>query len=478
MDLLLNLLSALGIGVFCIIAWLCSENRRVVQWNVIIFGIGLQLLVGVVVFGGGSAFIAGINSVIDPILDASEAGAKFLFGGPNSLLATDPNMAAGPGPAARWIARAVGSGYVAVPGDRLGPDNLNPGFTYVLAFRALPQIIFFAALVGLLYRMNVIQPIVRVFAIIFQRTMKISGAESLSGAANIFVGIESAIAVKPFLPKMTRSELCAILTSCFGSIASSVLGLYAGFLRGSFPGIAGHLVSASILTIPACFVISKLLVPETGEPETMGSIPVDEVDENTKKPTYMDSLIVGALDGVKMAVGIAAVLIAILGVIALINAPFNQLSIWLGASGDDSLLGQFFAQPLRNLMGMVFLPLTFFTGVALDWQNLWTASLLIGQRLFETSIPPYLALNGLSQGGLISDRTLLIVSYVLCGFAHLASYGIFVGGLSSLVPERRSEISDLGFKALWGATLATLMTGAVAGLFFGLIGTPTSIIGG
>ncbi len=478
MNLALNLLSAIGIAVFCVIAWLGSENRRVVQWNVIIFGIGLQLLVGILVFGGGSTLIEGINNVINPILDASEAGAKFLFGGPNSLLATDPDPTVGPGPAARWIARAVGNGYVPVPGDRLGPDQLNPGFTYVLAFRALPQIIFFAALVGLLYRMNVIQPIVKVFAVVFQRTMKISGAESLSGAANIFVGIESAIAVKPFLPKMTRSEICAILTSCFGSIASSVLGLYAGFLRGSFPDIAGHLVSASILTIPACFVISKLLVPETGEPETMGHIPDEEADETEKKPSYMDSLIVGALDGVKMAMGIAAVLIAILGVIALINAPFNQLAIWLGASGEESLVGQFFAQPLRNLMGMLFLPLTFFTGVALDWQNLWAASLLIGQRLFETSIPPYLALNGLSMSGVISDRTLLIVSYVLCGFAHLASYGIFVGGLSSLVPERRSEISELGFKALWGATLATLMTGAVAGLFFGLLGDPTSIIGG
>lgn len=477
MDLLLNFISALGIAVFCFIAWLGSEDRRVVQWNVIIFGIGLQLLVGVVVFGGGSTFIAAANSVMDPILDASEAGARFLFGGPTSLLATDPNFTVGPGPAARWIARAVGNGYVAVPGDRLGPDNLNPGFTYILAFRALPQIIFFAALVGLLYRMNVIQPLIHIFAVIFQRTMKISGAESVSGAANIFLGIESAIAVKPFLPKMTRSELCAILTSCFGSIASSVLGLYAGFLRGSFPGIAGHLVSASILTIPACFVISKLLVPETGEPETMGGVPVEEVDESVKKPSYMDSLIVGALDGVKMAVGIAAVLIAILGVLELINAPFNQLSLWLGTS-DDSLLGEFFSAPIRNLMGMLFLPLTFFTGVALDWQNLWTASLLIGQRLFETSIPPYLALNGLSQGGVITDRTLLIVSYVLCGFAHLASYGIFVGGLSSLVPERRSEISDLGFKALWGATLATLMTGSFAGLFFGLLGNPASIIGG
>jgi CNT family concentrative nucleoside transporter len=371
----------------------------------------------------------------------------------------------------------VGDSFVAIPGDRLGPDSLNPGFTYVFAFRALPQIVFFAALVSLLYRLNVIQPLVRFFAVIFQNTMRISGAEALSGAANIFVGIESAIAVKPFLAKMTRSELCAILTSCFGSIASSVLGLYAGFLRGSFPDIAGHLVSASIMTIPACFVISKLLVPEEQEPETMGHIPQDVIDDKGDRPSPVDSLIVGALDGVKMAVGIAAVLIAILGVIALFNAPFNQISIWLGDADVNPLISGFLQQPLRNLMGMLFLPLTFFTGVALDWQNLWTSSLLIGQRLFETSIPPYLALNSLSQAGVLNDRALLIVSYVLCGFAHLPSYGIFVGGLSSLVPERRGEIAALGFKSLWGATLATLMTGCVAGVFFGLLGEPTSIIG-
>lgn len=493
MNFLLNLISLVGIVVLCLIAWLGSENRRVINWNVIIWGLALQLIVGLVVFGLGSTVVAGINNILNPILDASEAGARFLFGGPNSLLANDWPQNPGPGAAGRWLVRAVGSGYVEVPGDRIGPTSLNPGFNYVLAFRALPQIIFFAGLVSLLYRIELggfslfginipqfkpMNEVVRFFARIFQNTMRISGAESLSGAANIFVGIESAIAIKPFLPKMTRSEICAVLTSCFGSIASSVLGLYAGFLRPSFPSIAGHLVSASILTIPACFVIAKLLVPEVSEPETLGHLPPEEAEETDQpKPSYMDTLIVGSLDGVKMAVGIAAVLIAILGVIALFNAPFNWIATTFVATGDESLLAEFLQNPLRNLMGMIFLPLTFLTGVALDWQNLWAASLLIGQRLFETSIPPYLALNGLASSGAISPRTLLIVSYVLCGFAHLASYGIFVGGVSALVPERRSEVSALGFKALWAATLATLMTGCVAGVFFGLIGSSEGALG-
>ncbi|MEC4803043.1 MAG: nucleoside transporter C-terminal domain-containing protein [Jaaginema sp. PMC 1079.18] len=465
MNPILNVISLLGIFILCAIAWLGSENRRNIPWRTIAWGIGLQLLLGLIVFVVGSQVVAWINDLLNVVLEASEAGARFLFG---SSFVPDPNATVGPGPATRWIVRTVGDPYVAIPGDRVGPDNLNPGF--ILAFRSLPQVIFFSAIVALLYRLNIIQPIVKVFAVIFQKTLGISGAESLAGAANIFVGIESAIAVKPFLLKMTRSELCAILTSCFGSIASSVLGLYAGILKPTFPAITGHLVSASIMTIPACFVISKLLIPEDDTPETLGRIPAEPEDADTKKPNPMDSLILGALDGVKMAVGIAAVLIAILGLVALINILFSGISAWvIGASGgeatEDSLLIQFFSDPLNNLLGMLFLPLTFLTGVSLEWQELWTASVLIGQRLFQTSIPPYQALAQLRGADLLSDRSMLIVSYVLCGFAHLASYGIFVGGLSSLIPERRSEVSSLGFVALWGATLATLMTGCIAGVF-------------
>lgn len=468
MNPILNLISLFGIVGLCFIAWLGSEDRRIIPWNVILWGIGLQILIGAIVFGFGSDLVEGLSTLLNAVLDASEAGARFLFGGANSILVADPSFSAGPGPAGRWIARAVGTPYVAVPGDRIGPDNLNPGFGYILAFRALPQVIFFSGLVSLLYRLNIIQPVVKWFAVIFQKTMKISGAESLSGAANIFVGIESAIAVKPFLLDMTRSELCAILTSCFGSIASSVLALYAGLLRPTFPSIAGHLVSASIMTIPACFVMSKLLVPEKDEPKTMGNIPEEPEVEGSKRPNPMDSLIGGALDGVKMAVGIAAAIIAILGMVALIDMVFTTVSTWIigGAeAGDESLLVEFFANPLANLLGMLFLPLTFLTGVSLKWQELWTASVLIGRRLFETNIPPYQALGALSRTGEISDRAMLIVSYVLCGFTHFASYGIFIGGLSGLIPERRHEVSSLGFKALWAGTLATLMTGCMAGLF-------------
>jgi CNT family concentrative nucleoside transporter len=461
----LNIISFLGIFALCAIAWLGSEDRSIIPWKTIAWGIGLQLVLGAIVFVVGSQIVEGINSLLNAVLDASEAGSRFLFG---NWLVPKPGQIVGPGPAVRWITRTLGNPYIAIPGDRVGGDNFNAG--YLLAFRALPQVIFFSALVSLMYRLHLIQPVVRLFARLFQRTMQISGAESLAGAANIFVGIESAIAVKPFLLGMTRSELCAILTSCFGSIASSVLGLYAGILRPTFPSITGHLVSASLMTIPACFVISKLLIPETEDPETMGDLPEDVEEELEERPSPMDSLIIGALDGVKMAVGIAAVLIAILGIVELFNMLLTALSSGIvsllgGATQEDSLLVQFFSNALSNVLGMLFLPLTFLTGVALDWNQLWDASVLIGRRVFETSIPPYQALAQMRAAGEISDRAMLIVSYVLCGFAHLASYGIFIGGLAGLIPERRGEVSSLGFTALWGATLATLMTGCIAGLF-------------
>ncbi len=465
---LLNLISALGLVGLCAIAWLGSENRRLVPWRTIAWGLGLQLAVGLLVFvlpATRDTLIAGINNLLNGVLDASEAGSRFIFG---SIIVPDPSKSVGPGAAGQWILDTVGQPFVPVPGSQLGGNNLNLG--YILAFRALPQVIFFSGLIALLYRLNLIQPIVRGFAWVFQRTLNISGAESLAGAANIFVGIESAIAVKPFLLKMTRSELCAILASCFGSIASSVLALYAGFLRPVFPSIVGHLVSASILTIPACFVLSKILVPEQGHPETLGSLPPDEEDPTVKKPNPIDSLILGCLDGVRMAVGIAAVLIGILGVVAL----FNTFFAWLGGWGGP--VGAFFGTiTLQNLLGMIFLPLTFLTGVSLDWNELWQSSVLIGSRLLETNVPPYIKLGIFAQQGILSDRALLIVSYVLCGFTHFASYGIFVGGLAALIPERRGEVSALGFKALWAGTLATLMTGAIAGLLY--TGNAASVLG-
>ncbi len=457
MNILLNFISLIGIVILCFIAWLGSENRRVIPWNIIFWGIGLQLFVGLLVFILPTRdLIAQMNNLLNLLLDASEAGARFLFGGSDSIFVPEPNRIVGPGPAARWIVRTVGTPYVEIPGDRLGPDNLQMGF--IFAFRTLPQIIFFSGLISLLYRLHIIQPLVQLFAKIFQKTMRISGAESLSGAANIFVGIESAIAVKPYLQDMTRSELCTILSCCFGSVASSILGIHAFILRPTFPGITGHLVSASIMTIPACFILSKLLIPETEEPKTLGHVPPIEEDDKLQSP--MESLINGGIDGVNMAVGIVAIITVILGLLALVN------SILGGLANLPSPIGNIFQViTIQNILEVIFLPLTFLTGVSLEWNELWQASILIGRRLFETSIPPYLTLAQLNAAGQISDRALLIVSYVLSGFTHIASYGIFVGGISSLISSRRSEISALGWKALWAATLATLITGCVAGLF-------------
>jgi CNT family concentrative nucleoside transporter len=462
--MLLRLISLLGLVGICFIAWLGSEDRRQVPWKVIQWGIGIQLILGLLIFVFPLTrdVVVWLSSILNALIDASEAGARFLFG---PILVPDISQSVGPTGAGRWIARALTPPFTPVPGDRLGGANLDMG--YILAFRALPQVIFFAAIFSLLYNLGLIQPIVRAFARFFRWSMNISGAEALSGGANIFVGIESAIAIKPFLENMTRSELCAILASMFGSIASTVLGLYAGYLRGTFPAIAGHLMSASILTIPAAFVVAKILVPEKEVPETLGKVPdVVLADEERKSP--MDSLILGALDGVKMAVGIAAALIAILGLIALLNLLFAQLAS-LATSGFFlwRWIGTIFSViTLQNILGALFLPLTFLTGVSLNWQELWISSQLIGSRLLETAIPPYIALANLHAEGVLSDRALVIVSYVLCGFAHVPSVGIFVGGLAGIVPSRRKDISDLAWKALWAGTLATLMTGCIAGIYF------------
>lgn len=477
----LNLLSLLGIAGLCGIAWLGSENRRIIPWRVILWGIGLQLVLGFLVFQVPftRSLVILLNNAVNAVLDATEAGARFVFG---PILVPDPTAVPGPILAGRWIARAITPSYVPVPGDRLSPDNMNLG--YIFAFRALPSVIFFSALMSLGYALGLIQPIVNLFARIFRRSMNLSGAEALSGAANIFVGIEATLVVRPYLAEMTRSELCAILASCFGSIASTVLALYAGLLRPVFSNITGHLVSASIMAIPACFVIAKILVPETEVPKTLGT-QVEETSEVAESDSAdaklestiapMESLVVGALDGVKLAIAIAALLIAVLGLVAIVNLFFANLAS-LADSSNPVIRGigsVFRVITLQNILGALFLPLTFLTGVSLNWQELWQASVLIGRRLLETEVPVYQQLGVLASQGAISKRALVVISYALCGFAHIPSVGIFVGGLVGLVPSRRKDITELGWKALWAATLATLMIGCVAGLFD--TGNPTII---
>lgn len=452
-----NLISFCGIFGLCFIAWLFSEQRRIIPWRVIISGIALQLILGGLVFRVPITrdLLQGFSSLLDGVFLAADTGANFVFG----------------------------KNIVPLPNR---PADINLG--YIFAFRALPTVIFFSGLMALLENIGIIQIVTEIFAKIFYKVMGLSGAEALSGAANIFVGIEAAIVVKPYLPRMTRSELCAILSCCFGTAASSTLAIYVSFLRPVFPNILGHLVSASIIAIPACFVLAKILVPETGTPVTAGGIPkeekqrepaqnrvneletedldseIEELKKDTvagepiKKVSPLDAAIIGALEGVKMAVSIAAVLILILGLVSLIN----QLFSWL--AGLPSPIGNFFQiVNLPNIQGALFYPLTLLTGV--PFEESWTASVIIGRRLLETAIPPYQALAEAAKNGLVGDRTVLIVSYALSGFAHLASVGIFVGGTIALIPSRRKDISELGWKALFVGTLATLMIACIAGVF-------------
>ena len=322
---------------------------------------------------------------------------------------------------------------------------------FVLAIQALPVIIFFSGLMGLLYYYRLMPLIVRAFAFVFTRLMRISGAESLCAASNIFVGIESVTTVRPFLARMTRSEFCTILTVGMATVASSTLAVYVGFLHDVFEGIAGHLISASILSAPAAIVMSKILYPEDSEPVTLGRAVRPELPRESGP---MEAIVAGAMSGVKLVVGICALLIAFLGLIALVDLGLG----WIGGLFGAEL-------SLRMLLGYVFRPLMGVIGV--PWSDSQLAGEMLGKRLIATEIPGYVQLaEAMKAERFAHPRSAVVIAYSLCGFAHVASLAIFVGGTAALVPERRKDLTAVGLRALLAATLACLMTGAVAGTFF------------
>jgi CNT family concentrative nucleoside transporter len=411
--------SLVGFVVFASVAWLLSSNRRRVAWKTIAWGVGLQLVIGLIIFRlpVSQRILLWLNDAVLALLNASKAGSVFLFG----------PLAASPG------------------------ESGSVGF--ILVFQVLPVVIFFAAFTAMLYHLRVLQVFVRLFARLFHRTMKISGAESLSSAANIFVGIESALVIRPYLERMTRSELLLILTTGMATVASSVLGVYVAFLTEVFPQIAGHLISASILAIPACVVVSKLLIPETETPETLAAVPPE--DESGRSKNLIGAIIEGAMDGLKLAAGISALIIAILGIVALIDKLLGVMSSWFGLVEPLSFV---------RILGWLFYPLAFLLG--LDTTDVPIAARLLGERVILTEVFSYNHLaQAISAGQITSPRTVVILSYALCGFAHVAAMAIFVGGTAALAPSRRDDLASLGLRALLAATLATLMTGCVAGIF-------------
>jgi len=398
-----NFISFLGIFVLAGFAWLCSSKRKVVNWRVVGWGIGLQLLFALFIFvvPAGTKFFLLVNKGVVVVLNSASAGSQFLFG----RLALPPGTT-----------------------NEAGETSLG----YILAFQALPTIIFFAALVGALYYLRVMPFLIRGFAYIFTKLMKISGAESLCASSNIFVGVESALIIKPH-----------------------VLALYVFFLQGELPTIAGHLVSASFLSAPAAVVMAKLLVPETEKPKTLG---VKVKPHYEREDNLILAIINGANSGLRLLGGIITLLLAFLGFMALADIILG----WLGGY-INSWLGINFTWSLQAILGYIFYPFTLILGI--PPADAWQIAKVIGERTVATEVVSYQHLSQLiADGRLLHPRSAIIASYALCGFAHIASLAIFVGGIGALAPKRLKDLSRLGFRALLAATLACLMTGAVAGV--------------
>lgn len=408
-------------------AWLLSADRKRMNWRLIASGVIVQLLLGLIIFTvpAGSAAFVKLSEVVDRVLVCATAGNQFLFG----------RLALGPG--------------------QVGPDG-ETSLGFMLLFQALPTVVFFSALMSVLYYFGVMQAVIRFFAWSFSRLMKVSGAESLCAASNIFVGIESAATVRPYLARMTKSELCTVLTAGMATIASSVLAFYVFCLENAFSNIAGHLISASILSAPAALVMSKILLPESGKPETMG---VDVKPHYDKEGSVFEAVINGASAGMKLLFGIVGLLLAVLGLVALANLVVGKVG-----SGVGVAFGTDMNWSIEGLLGIVFYPFVAVMGV--EPADSMVASRIIGSRAVLTEIAGYRQVASLVKDDAISLRSAVLTCYALCGFAHVASLSIFVGGISALVPERTKDLAAVGVRALVAATLACLMTGCIAGIFF------------
>jgi len=418
-----RLVSLFGLFFLLVLAWSSARDRKHINFRLILTGLLVQWAFAFIVFRlpAGVVIFSWLNDAVLRLISFAKEGLYFLFG----------PLAVSPG--------------------ETGPmGETSPGF--ILAFQALPSIIFFSSLVSLLYYLNIVPAVIKVFTKVFTYLMRISGAEALCASSSIFVGIESALTVRPYIQDMTRSELCTVLTAGMGTIASTVLALYVGFLHKEFPSIAGHLISASVISAPAAIIMSKLVVPETEAPRTLG-VRV-QVAKDGRSATWIESIINGANDGMKLCVGIVTLLLAFLGLLSMCN--------WLLGLIGGEVFGV--GLSLQLVLKFLYYPLAMIMGVPL--QDAGAVATLLGERTIATEVVAYQHLNQFIQAGTLTDsRSITIASYALCGFAHIASLAVFVGGYSALAPGRAKDLAQLSFRALYAATLACLMTGCVAGLF-------------
>ena len=423
-----------GILVLLGIAWLFSDSKKTINWRIVGTGIGLQLIfaVFVILTPWGSVVFDAIGSFFVKIISFTFDGAVFVFG----ALASQETF-----------------------GNAFPEGMRNEGVGFIFAFQVLPTIIFFSSLMSVMYHLGLMQKIVQGMAWVMAKAMRVSGAEAISVAANVFIGqTEAPLVVRPYVSPMTRSELLTLMIGGMATIAGGVLAAYISLLGGTDPAqqlyYAKHLLSASLMAAPATIVIAKILVPEREVSKTMGTVKV--MVEKTAS-NIIEAAATGASDGLKLALNVGAMLLAFIALIFMFN--------WIIAGVFTDLLGLTIkGDPitLEILLGYLLSPIAWIIGV--PWEDAVTVGSLIGQKVVLNEFIAYLNLSNLIPTGVLSEKAVIISTYALCGFANFSSIAIQIGGIGGIAPDRRADLAKFGLRAVLGGSLATFMTATIAGV--------------
>ncbi len=432
------LFGILGLFVLLSIAWLFSNNKRKINWRIVLIGISLQIVFAVFVLKTpwGSLVFDAIGSFFVRIIDFTSDGAKFVFG----VLADQDIFS-----------------------DAFPADLKSTGVGFLFAFQVLPTIIFFSSLMTVLYHLGIMQRVVQGMAWVMAKLMKVSGAESISVAANVFIGqTEAPLVVRPYVSSMTSSELLTLMIGGMATIAGGVLAAYVSLLGGGDPAqqliYAKHLLSASIMAAPATMVIAKILIPETQESKTMGTVKL-KIERSTTN--VIDAAASGAADGLRLALNVAGMLLAFIALISMFN--------WILRSVVTDFMGITIAGDpvtMEILLGYMLSPIAFIIGV--PWKDAVTVGSLIGQKIVINEFIAYLNLSAIIPTQAISEKAIIISTYALCGFANFSSIAIQLGGIGGIAPDRRSDLAKYGLRAVLGGSLATFMTATIAGVLISL----------
>ncbi|HKV09700.1 MAG TPA: NupC/NupG family nucleoside CNT transporter [Thermoanaerobaculia bacterium] len=395
--------SFLGLIVMLVLAWSISNNKRLIPWRTVITGTLLQIIFALIILRTplGKAFFIWLSDAVTVFLDFSDAGARFVFG---------------------------------------------EGFAeHLFAFKVLPTIIFFSSVITILYYLGILQFIVKIFAKIMMKVMGTSGAESLASAVNVFVGqTEAPLLIRPYVPFLTQSELMAVMVGGFSNIAGGVLAAYVSM------GVdAGHLIASSVMSAPASLVMAKLAFPETEQSATAGTVTLE-----VERPwaNVIDAAAEGATEGMKLAINVAAMLIAFIGLVALLNAVLMKIGAMAGYP----------ALSLELILGFLLRPLAWVMGV--PWKDSANVGALLGIKTVLNEFVGYVRLQEMVQAGQLSERSRIIATYALCGFSNFSSIAIQIGGIGAMAPSRKADLARLGLKAMVAGSLATFQTATIAGM--------------